>query len=225
MNYKLITFDVFSALGDIQGTFIPLLNEMSEFNGKDTSALFGMWRGKQYEYMVVHNSLDREFMSFEEITRRTLDYTLHVNEVELSKEKREQLVKTWRKINFWDDAAEVVAEVKKKGYLIGMLSNGDTDMLEELQERLGISFDYLFSAEQIQTYKPSPKMYDLPYTVEGLKKGDYLHVAGSPIDIVGSISAGIPCAWSNRKNDVPLDLSFKPTYNLQNLKEFLALFK
>lgn len=221
MAYRLITFDVFSALGDIKGTFVPLLQEMREFSNKDVNAFFDLWRAKQYEYMVIHNSLEKEFMSFEEITRRTLDYALYSKQVELSKEEREKLVHTWREINFWDDAREVVEKVKRKGYLVGMLSNGDQDILVDLQERFGIRFDFIFSAEKIGFYKPSPKMYELPYEQGNFKKGEYLHVAGSTTDIFGSIAAGIPCAWSNRKDEVPLDLSFKPTYNMKNLTELL----
>ncbi len=222
MQYRLITFDVFSALGDIQGTFIPLLKSVKELDGKDANLFFQTWRSKQYEYMIVHNSLERSFMSFEEVTRRTLDHTLHINNVHLAKADKETLVAGWRRINFWDEAKEVVQEVKERGYLIGMLSNGDHEILTELEEHFGVSFDYIFSAEQIGCYKPSPKVYDFAYEHVGIEKTELLHVAGSTIDILGAISSGIPCAWSNRQNQVPLDLTFKPTYNLQNLKGVLS---
>ncbi len=172
--------------------------------------------------MIVHNSLEREFMSFEEITRRTLDYTLYIHKINLPETTKEQLVQMWRRIKFWDDAHEVVQAVKERGYLIGMLSNGDEEMLNELAQQFGVEFDYIFSAEQIGYYKPSPSMYRLPYDKLGLNKGDYLHVAGSTTDILGAIASKTPCAWSNRHADVPLDLSFQPTYNMKNLSELLS---
>ncbi|MDQ0337689.1 hypothetical protein J2S00_000459 [Caldalkalibacillus uzonensis] len=79
MKYRLITFDVFSALGDIQGTFLPMMQKIEELHGKDLRSIFQTWRSKQYEYMIIHNSLEKEFISFEEITRKTLDYALFVN--------------------------------------------------------------------------------------------------------------------------------------------------
>ncbi|NEU32237.1 haloacid dehalogenase type II [bacterium LRH843] len=221
MRYKLITFDVFSALCDIQGTFIPLLNEFDEFNGKDVSAFFQMWRNKQYEYLIIHNSLEREFMSFEEVTRRTLDYTLQENNIELVKKEREYLVANWSKLKFWSEAEKVVQEVRERGYLIGMLSNGDQKMLMELQTNCNIKFDFLLSAEKVGYYKPSPRIYKYAYEQADIKIEELLHVAGSTIDILGAISAGIPCAWSNRKNLAAIDPSYRPTYQFSDLTELL----
>lgn len=222
MTYRLITFDVFSALGDINGTFVPMMKEINELEGKDLVSIFQTWRSKQYEYMIFNNSLEKGFMSFEEITSKTLDYALFVNNVDIPKEDKIRLVKGWRKIKLWEEARDVLDEVKKRGYVIGMLSNGDYDVLDDLQDSFGITFDHIFSAEQVKIYKPSPKMYGLPLRELGLEKGDYLHVAGSTPDIFGAISAGIPCAWSNRHNQVPIDINAKPTYNLQNLSDLLS---
>lgn len=221
MTYKLITFDVFSALGDIQGTFVPRLHEIDAFEDKDVSAFFALWRAKQYEYMVVQNSLEREYMSFLEITRRTLDYALYQYNVTIGENVKNELVQLWGEIHFWEEARDVVKKVKEKGYEIAMLSNGDESLLYQLADRFGVSFDYIFSAEQVKKYKPSPMLYALPYEKLNLKRGDYLHVAGSTTDILGAIVSKTPCAWSNRKNEVTLDLSLKPTYNMKNLNELL----
>lgn len=222
MTYRLITFDVFSALGDIRGTFVPKLNELDVFVGKDARAFFDLWRAKQYEYMVVFNSLEREFMSFLDITRRTLDYALSRYEIELASTTKDELVEMWGEIEFWEEARRVVQKVKEKGYEIAMLSNGGEALLQRLADRFGVEFDYIFSAEHVGKYKPSPKMYALPYETLALKPGEYLHVAGSTTDVFGAIASNTPCAWSNRNRDILLDIEMKPTYELKNLIELLT---
>lgn len=221
MRYKLITFDVFSALCDIQGTFIPLLKKLKPFKDVDVKTFFQAWRSKQYEYLIIHNSLEREFMSFEDITRKTLENTLQLYNIELAKNDRERLIENWSQLKFWSEAEQVVQEVKHRGYLVGMLSNGDIQMLLKLQTHCKVKFDFILSAEEAGSYKPSPKIYQFAYSKAGVKKEEILHVAGSPIDILGAISAGIPSAWSNRNNLPPIDSSYQPTFKFGDLTDLL----
>ncbi|MCM3714303.1 haloacid dehalogenase type II [Halalkalibacter oceani] len=222
MNYRLVTFDVFSALANIEGTFIPILARHPQFVNQDAAAFFRMWRTKQYEYLIMLNSLQRHFLGFKEVTRRTLVHTLYAHRIDLSEHDQERLVQKWSELEFWDDARQTVEQVKEKGYTIAMLSNGGQEMLISLQNRLGVGFDYIFSAEEMGCYKPSPTVYQYAYEQAGVEKEQMLHVAGSAPDIVGAISAGIPSAWSNRLNALPIDLSYQPTYHFQRIEELLA---
>lgn len=222
MEYRLITFDVFSALANIEGTFIPILKKHPQFADEDATAFFRMWRTKQYEYMIMLNSLKGDFLGFEEVTRRTLLHALYAYQIKLSESDQDWLVQKWSELEFWEDAKETVEKVKEKGYRIAMLSNGGQHMLASLQNRLGASIDYIFSAEDIGCYKPSPLVYQYAYDQARVEKKQMLHVAGSAPDIVGAISAGIPSAWSNRMNAIPIDLSYQPTYHFHNIKELLA---
>ncbi|MCM3760112.1 haloacid dehalogenase type II [Alkalihalobacillus oceani] len=222
MSCRLVTFDVFSALADIEGTFIPVLARHPQFVNQDVTAFFRMWRTKQYEYLMMLNSLQRNFLGFKEVTKRTLIHTLYAHQIELSENDQERLVQKWSELEFWEDARQTVERVKEKGYTTAMLSNGGQEMLASLQNRFGAGFDYIFSAEEIGCYKPAPQVYQYAYEQTGGRKEQMLHVAGSAPDIVGAISAGIPCAWANRMNALPIDLSYQPTYHFQRIEELLA---
>ena len=96
-------------------------------------------------------------------------------------------------------------------------------MLHPLKESTGIPFDEIFCAEQAKAYKPNPLIYRLPFERLQLHIDDVLHVAGSPFDMMGAKSAGLHCAWSNRYNEVPIDLKYQPDYQWSNLSGLLEI--
>ena len=69
--------------------------------------------------------------------------------------------------------------------------------------RLGIEFDHVFTAEDIGSYKPSPRNFH--YMLErlaeaGIAKGELLHVAQSLFhDHVPANQLGIASAWIDRR--------------------------
>lgn len=222
MAYKVVTFDVYSALGDIEGTFVPQLLQLDACKRVDVASMFAMWRSKQYEYMMIHNCIQEPFVSFADITRRALDYTLHTYDVVLDEQTKEKLVNDWSHIQFRDGAREVIMAVQQKGYATGMLSNGDSDMLHALQTKLNVKFDYIFSAEQAGYFKPRPELYEYACQKANIKKAELLHVAGSMPDIIGSIYAGVSSAWSNVNNERLLVPNKEPTYNVANLSKLIT---
>jgi len=223
MNYKLITFDAYSALLDIKGSLVPVLEKLLGSSGKDLTAFFTIWRTRQWDYVLLSSSMDKGFLSYHYITRCALDYTLLKFEITCSEAVKEQLVGAWSHLLAWPEAKTVLMEVKRRGYQIAILSNGDEPMLKALEVSTGIIFDYIFSADQAEAYKPSPKIYRLPFNKLGLVREEVLHVAGSPFDMVGAKAANILCAWSNRYHDFPIDSQYKPDFEFNDLNELLQI--
>ncbi len=129
----------------------------------------------------------------------------------------------WAGSDYIGHPSEVLTKIKQKGYKIGMLSNGDKEMMLPLQEMCKVEFDYIFSAQDAQCYKPCPEVYEKVIESLGIKKEELLHVAGSMFDVTGTVSAGIPCAWSNRNSEDVLNPKYKPTYNMKNLADLLVI--
>lgn len=70
----------------------------------------------------------------------------------------------------------------KKHYKLVILSNVDNASFTESNARLGVTFDAIYTAEDIGSYKPSDRNFE--YMLEklatlGLKRGDVLHTAES----------------------------------------------
>lgn len=205
---KLVTFDVYMALLDIEGSLVPAVAERLDMPAGKATPFVQAWRAKQMERAAISNSLEKGRTSFRDATGMALDYVASRNNVEVSSKAREALIKTWDELSPWPEANEAIAAVKAKGCMTAILSNGDQAMLEAVARNFTSGFDHILSSETAGKYKPHPAVYDLPFTVLGIDNKDVLHVAGSGNDVLGSIAAGVACVWSNRHGDVLLDPAY-----------------
>lgn len=221
--FKMITFDAYSALLMLEDSMVPIVQKVINQEEVDSLAFFRLWRTRQWDYVLLSSNLEKGYHSYEYLTRATLLYTMKKFNLSLTQEEQDELVEGWSHMKAWPEAKAVLDEIQRRGYKIGILSNGDEKMLRPLIESTGIQFDEIFCAEQAKAYKPNPAIYGLPFERCGYGKEEVLHVAGSPFDLMGAKSAGIFCAWSNRYHDFPIDEKYGPDYNLENLAGLLAI--
>jgi len=220
--YQIITFDVYTALFDIENSLLPRVIDALGV-GVDGLTLIRTWRAKQLEYALISNSLAGQRISFRVITGRSLDYALGRTGVDLTEVERDGLVMAWHDLQPWPEANDVLSTVKALGFSIGMLSNGDHAGLSALQQCVNEDFDYVFSSERAGHYKPHPSVYALPLEELGIDGPQILHVAGSTTDAHGTKSAGLPCYWSNRRGDLVLDAACKPDYEFGDLNGLIGV--
>lgn len=214
---KLVTFDVYMALLDIEGSLVPVVADRLNMSVDAAAPFVRTWRAKQMERAALSNSMDNGHASFRDVTGMALDYVARRNNVEIPPETREGLIGEWDKLNPWPEANEVIGAVKAKGYMTAILSNGDQAMLETVAQNFSSGFDHILSAETAGKYKPHPAVYNLPTTVLGIDKVDVLHIAGSANDVLGTVAAGMACVWSNRHGDILVDPAYPPTTEISNL--------
>jgi 2-haloalkanoic acid dehalogenase type II len=104
------------------------------------------------------------------------------------------------------DSAEALARLKRRFKLI-ILSNIDRASFARSNERLGVEFDAIETAEDIGSYKPDPRNFDwlLRRASElGVGEGELLHVAQSLYhDHVPAKAVGLPTVWIDRRADRP----------------------
>jgi 2-haloacid dehalogenase len=88
-----------------------------------------------------------------------------------------------------------------------ILSNVDRASFAASKARLGVEFTSVLTAQDIGSYKPSPRNFTaLIQEVRrlGIADGKLLHVAQSLFhDHVGATQAGLPTVWINRRHDRP----------------------
>ena len=200
-GFRLITFDAYAGLADQQTSLLPVIKETLDIGDDAAVGFLATWRAKQLEAAQLSNALARGRVSFHECTARGLDYALFRHGAEVTAARREALVAAWYPLKPWAEANDVLGELRRRGYPLAILSNGDRAMLEAIAGGLSVTFDYIFSTESIGVYKPAPAVYELPIDALGIGRGDYLHVAGGAGDVVGARSAGVACYWNNRNGD------------------------
>ena len=220
---KLVTFDVYMALLDIEGSLVPRVADTFDMAADRATAFVQVWRAKQLERAATSNSLEKERTSFRDATAMALDYVAGRNGITMDADTRDRLITAWDTLSPWPEANDVIAAVKDKGCQTAILSNGDQAMLEAVARNFPAGFDHILSSETAGKYKPHPAIYALPTSVLGVEKERVLHVAGSANDVLGCVAAGITCAWSNRHGDILLDPAYPPTKELPDLNGVPAL--
>lgn len=104
------------------------------------------------------------------------------------------------------DSPDALARLATRYQLI-ILSNIDRTSFAGSNARLGVTFTSILTAEDIGSYKPSPRNFEaLQAEVArlGIAEGRLLHVAQSLFhDHVPAKAIGLPTVWINRRHDHP----------------------
>jgi 2-haloacid dehalogenase len=100
------------------------------------------------------------------------------------------------------DSAEALAYLKQH-YRLVILSNVDRASFAQSNARLGVTFDAIYTAEDIGSYKPDPRNFDylLNHLAErGIKKAEILHTAESlHHDHIPARRVGLATCWIHRR--------------------------
>jgi 2-haloacid dehalogenase len=107
----------------------------------------------------------------------------------------------------WPAFPDTVAALGKlqKRYRLVILSNVDRSSFRATQQRLGVTFDAIHTAQDIGSYKPDPRNFG--YLIErlaadGFEKSALLHVAQSLFhDHAPANAMGIASAWIDRRHN------------------------
>ena len=106
-------------------------------------------------------------------------------------------------------AGETVAEIKKKGYQLGVVSSGNESRINREVKELGLAgfFEVIICHEQINYRKPHPEGIEIALRLLGVSPGQTAYVGDSPEDIqmgkaanvttVGVLSS-YPTSWKLR---------------------------
>jgi 2-haloacid dehalogenase len=221
-RYDLLTFDVYTALFDVEGSLTPVVRDALGASA-DAREIVRAWRRKQLEFVLISGSLQRGHVSFATLTRRALDYVLGREGRELGEGVRRDLVQAWDRLQPWPEAAPVLSELQARGHRLALLSNGDYAMLQALAARLPVAWQAIFASDRAHAYKPNPTVYLVPLRTLGLAPTQVLHVAGSATDVMGAKAAGLPCVWSNRHHDLIVDPALMADREIADLRGLLDL--
>ena len=108
----------------------------------------------------------------------------------------------------WPAFADSAAALRylKRHYKLVILSNVDRESFKGSNEKLGVTFDAIYTAEDIGSYKPDPANF--AYMVErlrddlGVGKSRILHTAQSLFhDHVPAAAFGLATNWIDRRHD------------------------
>ena len=195
-DIRAILFDGF-ALFDPRP--VSLLTEKL-FPGKGKE-ITDLWRNRQLEYCWLRQAA-QQYKNFTEITQDALLFAANKAAVVIRDADCDRLIKGYMNMDLWPDVLPVLQFLKTHNYSMGILSNMTRAMLDANISRNGLTgyMDHIFSTDQIKSYKPSPKSYQLGPDGLQLKSSEILFIASAGWDAAGAHWFGYPTFWVNRLN-------------------------
>ncbi|KML30463.1 MULTISPECIES: HAD family hydrolase [Priestia] len=116
---------------------------------------------------------------------------------------------------------DVLKELKKKGLLLGMITNGFTDFQWMNIRALGIDhyFDTILVSEQEGIKKPHKDIFLRALKALDVSAEESVYIGDHPEnDVLGARGAGMHAVW---KKDAFFDGNFTDSYVIEDLKELL----
>ena len=101
------------------------------------------------------------------------------------------------------DSAAALAQLAER-FRLGVITNCDDDLFAQSNRRLGVTFDWIVTAEQARSYKPDPRNFELAFERIDVPRERIVHVAQSLYhDHVPAKALGMTTVWIDRRSDRP----------------------
>jgi len=89
-------------------------------------------------------------------------------------------------------------------FRLGVITNCDRDLFALSNRRLGVTFDWIVTAEDARSYKPSLTPFEVAFATIEVPRDRILHVAQSLYhDHVPAKQLGLTTVWVDRRHDRP----------------------
>ena len=97
------------------------------------------------------------------------------------------------------DSARALARLATR-FKLGVITNCDDDLFARSAARLGVSFDWVITAQQVHSYKPDPNNFEVAFAKINVPRERILHVAQSIFhDHVTAKALGMATVWIDRR--------------------------
>ena len=211
-------FDAYGTLFDVHSVVVALKNMTA-----DAVSVSMQWRAKQLEYSWLRSLMGR-YVDFWTVTDEALQFALKRFGIEVSPAQHEDILKAYLHLSAYPEIPATLAALAPRPCLI--LSNGAPHMLEAAVQSSGLSgqFTHILSADQINVYKPDPRVYALAPAALGLAKQEIVFVSSNSFDVMGAKAYGFQVAWVNRTHAQADALGIAADFVLSGLGELPQIF-
>jgi 2-haloacid dehalogenase len=190
-------------------------------------ALATMWRAKQLQYTLLRSMMNR-YKDFWQLTQDGLVYAAHALKLELTVDRRARLMDAYMTLAAFPDVKPGLHQLKAMGLRLAVLSNGEPKMLQAATRSAGIAdlLDAVISVDEINVFKPSPRVYELASTHLSMQKNSIGFVSSNNWDVQGAGSVGLTTFWIQRAAaEPPEELGYPAAHVVHLLTDLPALVR
>jgi len=199
MSDRWATFDCYGTLVDWLGGMRASLARL--WPDADTDALLTLYH--QLEPAVQAG----RGMAYREVMAETLAGIATFAHLELPHGEEDALGSSLPAWPVFAEAPASLAELRRRGWRLAVLSNTDPDLLEASLGTIGVPVDLRVVASEIGSYKPALRHWEVFFSQSGANRERHAHVAASLFhDIEPGGRLGLRCVWINRlaeRSDLP----------------------
>lgn len=211
-----LAFDMYGTLVDP----IRIWKQLEQHFPGEAQRIAETWRQKQLEYTFRLTAMER-YEDFENVTRKALDYALALSGRGLTAEQKGTLMVQYNHLEPFDDVEPGLQRLQASGHAMVVCSNGTPAMLAAIMQhaRLNAYLSGFVSVDEVQVYKPSPRVYRHAASRLGRPIEEVRLVSSNPFDVIGAEAAGMQAAWVNRSGAVFDTLAPPPRLVVSSLLE------
>ena len=215
---KAVLFDAYGTLFDVHAPVAAVAAEL----GPNATAISELWRAKQLQYSWLR-SLMGAHADFAAVTADALDYAFSQYGID-NPALREKLLGLYRTLDAYTDAASALRNLRSRGIVTGILSNGSPDMLEAAVASAGLIdlLDHVLSVESVNIYKPNARVYRLGEARLQLPANMIGFVSANGWDAAGAAFHGFQVVHLSRFGQPLERLPAKPALIVKTLDEAAA---
>jgi 2-haloacid dehalogenase len=190
-----LTFDCYGTLIDWESGILAALKPIMAAHNRDLSddSLLELYGTLEQQAEAAEYRPYRQILQF--VTQRIasrMSFALHENEINALPDS----------LPNWPPFPDTIAALRRlqSRFRLAIISNTDDDLFAETAKLLQVPFDFVITAQQAKSYKPSHRNFELALERIGLPKEKILHCAQSIFhDIVPTRELGIANVWVNRR--------------------------
>ena len=217
-NIKAIIFDAYGTLFDVNSAAKKCKDKI----GDKWESFANYWRTTQLEYTWLR-SLMKRHKDFWQITEDSLDKSMKLYNIDIL--MKEELLNLYKVLSPFPEVKETLNKLKDTNYKLAILSNGTPDLLNQLVRNSDLEniFDDIFSIEEVRTFKPDSKVYDIPVKKYKIQKNEIVFLSANTWDVSGAGNYGYNSVWVNRSNNIFDNLDYKPNHKIKSLVQLLEI--
>lgn len=200
-DFEALSFDCYGTLIDWESGLAAVLRRWADARGLDMTDEQLL---SAYSVHEARSEVEHPTDPYPQILARSMRAMGAELDVPVSDEEAGSLAVSVPDWPAFPDSPEALQRLSKHFRLV-ILSNVDRESFAASAERLGVTFTSVLTAQDVGSYKPSPRNFAaLVREVErlGVAEGKLLHVAQSLFhDHLPAKAAGLPTVWINRRHD------------------------
>jgi len=196
-QFQYITFDCYGTLIDWESGILGVLRPMlrSHRLGLNDQGILEL-------YAAIESRLEAgPYLPYRQVLEMTVERLAARLGFAATAEEMASLPESVRIWTPFPDTVRALARLKVR-YKLAILSNIDDDLFAGSAKRLEVPFDQVVTAQQVGSYKPTLKNFEVLLERIGVPREAVLHVAQSRFhDIRPAKQLGLSTVWVNRRRD------------------------